>query len=143
MNKVILMGRLCKDPDIRYANKGDTSICIARYTIAVDRRVKQGEERSADFISCVAFGKNAEFSEKYLKKGIKIVLEGHLQTGSYTKEDGTKVYTTDVIVEHQEFAENKKNGESEKDREARDNAALSADGFMNIPDGIEEDLPFN
>ncbi len=145
MNKVILMGRLTRDPEVRYS-QGENSIAIGRYTLAVDRRRSGDQEQTADFISCIAFGKNGEFAEKYLRKGIKIVIEGRIQTGSYTNKDGQKVYTTDVIVESQEFAESK--GSSSQDREARDNAALEAagidqSGFMNIPDGIEEELPFN
>lgn len=139
MNKVILMGRLTKDPEVRYS-QGEKPTVIARYTLAVDRR---GE--GADFIPCVAFGSNGEFAEKYFRKGTKIVIEGRIQTGSYTNKEGGKVYTTDVVVEHQEFAESKK-GMSEEDREARDQAAMqgyAGDGFMNIPEGIDEELPFN
>lgn len=139
MNKVFLMGRPTKDPEVRYS-QGEQLMAIARYTLAVDRR---GE--GADFISCVAFGRNGEFAEKYIKKGTKIVIEGHIQTGSYTNREGVKVYTTDVVIDNQEFAESKK-GMSEEDREARDRAAMqgySGDGFMNIPEGIDEELPFN
>lgn len=141
MNKVFLMGRPTKDPEVRYT-QGEKPTAVARYTLAVDRR---GE--SADFISCVAFGKNGEFAEKYIKKGTKIVVDGRIQTGSYTNKEGAKVYTTDVVVENQEFAESKK-GMSEEDREARDQAAMQSyqstgDGFMNIPEGIDEELPFN
>ena len=145
MNRVILMGRLTKDPEIRYS-QNDTSMAIARFSIAVDRRRNQNSDgQTADFINIVAFGKLAEFSEKYLHKGTKVALEGRIQTGSYTNKDGAKVYTTDVVAEHFEFAESK-GGASEADKEARDSAACAAagiDGFMNIPDGIEEDLPFN
>ena len=130
MNKVILIGRLTRDPDIRYTAD---STAIARYTLAADRRFKRDGEAAADFIGCVAFGKNAEFAEKYLRKGTKIAVVGHIQTGSYTNREGTKVYTTDVIVEEQEFAESKKNGSEEH----------VGDGFMNIPDGIDEELPFS
>lgn len=141
MNKVILMGRLTRDPEVRYT-QGEKATAIARYTLATDRR---GE--GADFIPCVAFGHQGEFAEKYFKKGTKIVLEGHIQTGSYTNKEGVKVYTTDVIVENQEFAESKK-GANEDDRAARDEAAMqgyssAGDGFMNIPEGIDEELPFN
>lgn len=139
MNKVILMGRLTRDPDVRYANteKGE-QMAIARYTLAVDRRnVRKGDnQQSADFISCVAFGKNGEFTEKYLRQGTKIVITGHIQTGSYLNKDGNKVYTTDVVVEEQEFCEKKGSVESEPPKSSED------DGFMNIPEGIEEDLPF-
>ena len=148
MNKVILMGRLTRDPEVRYS-QGDNSMAIARYTIAVDRRFKkQGDEQTADFISCVAFGRNAEFAEKYLRQGIKICLEGHIQTGSYTNKDGVKVYTTDVVVESQEFAESKAsqngNGGGNYDNNASrpQPSAAMGDGFMNIPDGIEDELPF-
>lgn len=146
MNKWIGMGRLTRDPEVRYSN-GDEPMAIARYTIAVDRkRTKSNEDPGADFISCVAFGKLEEFAEKYLKKGTKIAVEGRIQTGSYTNKDNQKVYTTDIVVESQEFAESKR-GMSEEDKEARDNAAMAAGGygdeFMNIPDGLDEELPFN
>lgn len=146
MNKVILMGRLTRDPEVRYA-QGDQPLCIARYTLAIDRRkTRENDEPGADFISCVAFGSNGEFTEKYLRKGTKILIEGRIQTGSYTNKDGQKVYTTDVVAEHQEFAESK-GGMSEEDRAARDQAAMQGytgrDEFMNIPEGIEEELPFN
>ena len=147
MNKAILMGRLTRDPEVRYS-QGDQPLCIARYTLAIDRRkTKANEDPGADFISCIAFGHNGEFAEKYLKKGTKIAVEGRIQTGSYTNKDGQKVYTTDVVVEAQEFAESKGTGMSEEDKEARDQAAMQGytggDGFMNIPDGIDEELPFN
>ena len=139
MNKVILVGRLTKDPDVRYSNteKGE-QMAIARYTLAVDRRnVRKGDnQQSADFISCVAFGKNGEFTEKYLRQGTKIVITGHIQTGSYLNKDGNNVYTTDVVVEEQEFCEKMGSVESEPPKSSED------DGFMNIPEGIEEDLPF-
>lgn len=134
MNKVIMLGRLVRDPDIRYS-QGDTATCIAKYTIAVDRKTK---DKETDFISCVAFGKNGEFVEKYLTKGTKIAVTGRLQTGSYTNKEGQKVYTTDVIVEEHEFVETKKAHE-----ENANDYPKSGDGFMNIPDGIEEELPFN
>lgn len=149
MNKVILMGRLTRDPEVRYS-QGETALAIARYTLAVDRRfARRGEgnnnEQTADFISCVAFGRNAEFAEKYLRQGTKIAATGRIQTGSYTNKKGQKVYTTDVVIEEQEFAESKGSGESS--REERDRAAMQAagygDGFMNIPDGIDEELPFS
>lgn len=131
MNKVILMGRLTRDPDVRYT-QGSNSMCIARYTLAVDRRFKRDGQEGADFIPCVAFGKGGEFAEKYLHKGTKIAVSGRIQTGSYTNKDGQKVYTTEVVVEEQEFAESK----------GTQNPAETADGFMSIPDGIDEDLPF-
>lgn len=150
MNKVILMGRLTRDPEVRYS-QGEQATAIARYTVAVDRRFRRdGDSQSADFIGCVAFGRQAEFAEKYLRKGIKIALTGRIQTGSYTNRDGQKVYTTDVVVEEQEFAESKaaaaQNGNGGQSAPpvqsgAADNS--NDDGFMNIPNGIEEELPFN
>lgn len=145
MNKVVLMGRLTKDPDVRYS-QGENSQAIARYTLAVDRRFRrEGSEQQADFIGCVAFGKSAEFAEKYLHKGTKIVVEGRIQTGSYTRQDGIKVYTTDVVVENQEFAESKKAASESSSSAAQPQAAPTedADGFMSIPDGVDEELPFN
>ena len=145
MNKVILMGRLTRDPEVRYG-AGENSTAVARYTIAVDRRFKRGGEQSADFIGCVAFGRNAEFAEKYLRQGTKIVLTGRIQTGSYTNRDGQKVYTTDIVVEEQEFAESKAaaagNGGQGNYSRAVSNPT-DADGFMNIPDGIDDELPFS
>lgn len=141
MNKVILMGRLTRDPEVRYA-QGNDNMAIARYSLAVDRRFKKdGDEQTADFINCIAFGKAGEFAEKYLRKGTKIAVVGRIQTGSYTNKDGQKVYTTDVVVEEQEFAESKGNGSTEGNQTAK--APASSDGFMNIPDGIDEELPFN
>lgn len=131
MNQCILMGRLTREPEVRDSASG---MKVARYTLAVDRRFKREGEPSADFISCVAFGKSAEFAEKYFTKGTKIAITGRIQTGSYTNKDGNKVYTTDVVVENQEFAESKK---------ASDGAAPADNSFMNIPDTIEEELPFN
>ena len=144
MNKVILMGRLTRDPEVRYGT-GENSTAVARYTIAVDRRFKRDGEQSADFISCVTFGRNAEFAEKYLRQGTKIVLTGRIQTGSYTNRDGQKVYTTDIVVEEQEFAESKAAtaGNGGQNNYSRPAAAADAEGFMNIPDGIDEELPFN
>lgn len=143
MNKVILMGRLTRDPDVRYS-QGEEPIAIARYTLAVGRRFHKDGEQAADFISCVAFRKQGEFAEKYLRQGTKIVITGRIQTGSYTNRDGQKVYTTDVVVEEQEFAESKKTVE---EREAAEcggrQEAPDSDGFMNIPDGIDDELPFN
>ena len=143
MNKVILMGRLTRDPEVRYG-AGENSTAVARYTIAVDRRFKRDGEQSADFIGCVAFGRNADFAEKYLRQGTKIVLTGRIQTGSYTNRDGQKVYTTDIVVEEQEFAESKAAGNGGQNNYSRPSAATSdADGFMNIPDGIDDELPFS
>lgn len=154
MNKVILMGRLTRDPDVRYS-QGENAQAIARYTLAVDRRFRrEGSEQTADFIGCVAFGKSAEFAEKYLKKGTKLVVEGRIQTGSYTNKDGNKVYTTDVVVENQEFAESKgasggsgsgpaaASGNSGSAQQTPPPVGTDPDGFMSIPDGIDEELPF-
>lgn len=135
MNKVILMGRLTRNPDVRYSQNNDQQMCIARYTLAVDRR---GKDAGADFISCVAFGKNGEFAEKYLKQGTKIAVSGRIQTGSYTNKDGQKVYTTDVVAEEQEFAESKSSEGSQKEPAE----APASDGFISVPEGIENDLPF-
>ena len=139
MNKVILMGRLTRDPEVRYT-QGDNAMAIARYSLAVDRRFKRDGEPDADFINCVAFGKSGEFAEKYLKKGTKIAVVGRIQTGSYTNKDGQKVYTTDVVVEEQEFAESKNSGSSDNNQSVPTNKNTD---FMNIPDGIDEELPFN
>ena len=146
MNKVILMGRLTRDPEVRYS-AGENSLAIARYTLAVDRRFKRDGEATADFISCVVFGKQAEFAEKYFRQGIRIVVSGRIQTGSYTNRDGVKVYTTEVVVEEQEFAESKAVSDSHVNRSASQPAApnmadSSAEGFMNIPDEIGGELPF-
>lgn len=138
MNKVILMGRLTRDPEIRYT-QGDKPMAIARYTLAVDRRFKREGDQSADFIPCVVFGKGGEFAEKYLKKGTKVAVTGRIQTGSYTNKDGVKVYTTDVIVEEQEFAESKAQSNQNTQNNTQDG---EMDGFMNIPEGIDESLPF-
>ena len=144
MNKVILMGRLTRDPDVRYS-AGESGTSVARYTLAVDRRFNRRDgEATADFISCVAFGRSAEFAEKYFHQGLKVVVTGRIQTGSYTNRDGNKVYTTDVAVEKQEFAESKAAaGQGENSRsEQKPEPQVDADGFMNIPDGIDEELPF-
>lgn len=143
MNKVILIGRLTKDPEVRYT-QGDKPMAIARYTLAVDRRFKRDGDDSADFIPCVAFGKGGEFAEKYLRKGTKIAVCGRIQTGSYTNKDGNKVYTTDVVVEEQEFAESKASQGSQQNtqRGGKQKQDDPYDGFMNIPDGIDENLPF-
>ena len=163
MNKVILMGRLTRDPEVRYS-QGERSMAIARYTLAVDRRGRrsqEGGEQTADFINCVAFDRAGEFAEKYFRKGLKIAVTGRIQTGSYTNQEGQKVYTTDVVVEEQEFAESKAasdsynngggfqqgadsyhNGGFQAAGKPAPNAAVG-DGFMNIPDEIDEELPFN
>ncbi len=144
MNKVVLMGRLTRDPEVRYS-RGDNSMAIARYSIAIDRRFKRdGDEQTADFISCVAFGKAGEFAEKYFHKGTKIAVVGRIQTGSFTNKDGQKVYTTDVVVEEQEFAESKNGGSGSGATNAPENSNTSTNNdFMNIPDDISEELPFN
>ena len=148
MNKVILMGRLTRDPEVRYS-QGEQATAIARYTVAVDRRFRRdGDSQSADFIGCVAFGRQAEFAEKYLRKGTKIALTGRIQTGSYTNKDGQRVYTTDVVVENQEFAESKAasannaGGYQQAAPSRPEPTQAAGDGFMNIPDAIEEELPF-
>lgn len=140
VNKVILMGRLTRDPDIRYTqtNGSQESMCVARYTLAVDRRGAKDGHQSADFIGCVAFGKNGEFAERYLKQGTKIAITGRIQTGSYTNRDGQKVYTTDVVIEEQEFAESKRAAGQEQA-----GYTDTGDGFMSIPDGVDEELPFS
>ena len=154
MNKVILMGRLTRDPDIRYSQAAEP-LAIARYTLAVDRRFQRrdnsGNEQTADFISCVAFGKNGEFAEKYFRQGTKIAIVGRIQTGSYVNKDGVKVYTTDVVVDEQEFAESKAasqnnagyGGGYQAAAPKPEPSAAIGDGFMNIPEGIDEELPFS
>ena len=148
MNKVILMGRLTRDPEVRYS-QAENATAIARYTLAVDRRYnRNNDEQSADFINCVAFGRNGEFAEKYLRKGTKIAATGRIQTGSYTNKDGVRVYTTEVVIEEQEFAESKasaSNNEGGFQPQAQSApTAPAGDGFMNIPDGVEDEgLPFN
>ena len=150
MNKVILMGRLTRDPEVRYSS-GERSMAIARYTLAVDRRGRrsEGSEQTADFIPCVAFDKSGEFAEKYFRQGMRVLISGRIQTGSYTNKEGQKVYTTEVIVEDQEFADSKNSsgsstgsGYNESFRPSPENA--SSEGFMNIPDGVDDEgLPFN
>jgi single-strand DNA-binding protein len=142
MNKVILIGRLTNDPEVKYT-QGENAMAIARYSLAVDRKFKKEGEQTADFIRCVAFGRNGEFAEKYLKKGTKIAVEGRIQTGSYDGKDGNKVYTTDIVVEAHEFCESKQG--SVADGLSKINAPIEtdSDGFMNIPDVPDEELPFN
>lgn len=148
MNKVILMGRLTRDPEVRYSS-GENALAIARYTLAVDRRFRKDNEASADFIGCVAFGKGGEFAEKYLRQGTKIVVTGRIQTGSYTNREGQKVYTTEIVVEDQEFAESKAASQNNSQTSAGSRQQppppmpTDKDGFMQIPDGIDEELPFN
>ena len=134
MNKTILSGRLTKDPETRYTQAAEP-MAVSRYTLAVDRPGKKDGQQNADFISCVAFGKNGQFAEKYLKKGTKIIVEGHIQTGSFTNKEGKKVYTTDVVVDRQEFCEGKR-------EETHESAPEPADDFMAVPDAIQEELPF-
>lgn len=138
MNKVILVGRLTRDPEVRYSQR-DHATAVARYTVAVDRRFKRDGEPTADFIPCVVFGRSAEFAEKYFRQGMRVSISGRIQTGSYTNKDGVKVYTTEVIVEEQEFAESR----AESDASKANQRADVGDGFSNIPDGIDEELPFN
>ncbi len=149
MNKVIIMGRLTRDPEVRYSS-GERAMAIARYTLAVDRRMRRAstsEEQTADFIPCVAFDKSGEFAEKYFKQGMRVLVSGRIQTGSYTNKDGQKVYTTEVIVEDQEFADSKNSagntgGYTQEYKPSPSSA--SSDGFMNIPDGVDDEgLPFN
>ena len=147
MNKVILMGRLTREPEIRYS-QGENASAVARYTLAVDRRFKRQGEQDADFISCVSFGKTAEFIERYLHQGTKVVVCGRIQTGSYVNKDGQKVYTTDVVAEEVEFAESKAASSAHTDNGYQpvsrpEPSQAVGDGFMNIPDGIDEELPFN
>ena len=154
MNKVILMGRLTRDPEVRYSS-GDGAMAIARYSLAVDRRGRRdnagGDQPTADFINIVAFGRDGEFAEKYLRKGMRILVEGHIQTGSYTNKEGQKVYTTDIVVERHEFVDSKNSSQSSAGSDAFIPASSApaqdqgdaGDGFMNIPDGIDEELPFN
>ena len=145
MNKVILMGRLTRDPEVRYS-AGDNAMAVARFSLAVDRRRRANagaDEPTADFINCVSFGRQAEFAGKYLRKGTKLVVTGRIQTGSYTNKDGVRVYTTDVVVEEQEFAESKASSDNNGGFAPSAPMPQSAgDGFMNIPDGIDEELPF-
>lgn len=140
------MGRLTRDPEVRYS-QGENSTAIARFTLAIDRRFKREGEASADFISCVAFGKTGEFAEKYLHQGTKVVACGRIQTGSYTNKEGQKVYTTDVVVEELEFAESKNNSTASPEGFAPIQPSAptptTPEGFMNIPTGLEEELPFN
>lgn len=143
MNSVQLVGRFTRDPEVRYSDGGSS---IARFSLAVDRRFKSENGPTADFPNCVAFGKTAEFIEKYFRQGMRIGIQGRIQTGSYTNQEGTKVYTTDVVVENCEFVESKgsqQNSGKSDDGGFANYAAPGEDGFMNIPDGIDEELPFN
>ena len=142
MNKVILMGRLTRDPEVRYT-QGDNASAVARFSLAVDRRFKKDGEQTADFINCVAFGKTGEFIEKYGRKGTKFVVEGRIQTGSYTNKDGQKVYTSDVVVEQVEFAESKSSADGNTTNNTANSNAPTDTSFMDIPDSIDEEFPFN
>lgn len=135
------MGRLTRDPEVRYTN-GENSMAIARYTLAVNRRTSRDGEQNADFINCVTFGKNAEFAEKYLRQGMKIAVVGKIQTGSYTNKDGQRVYTTEVVVEEHDFAESKSSQQQTQNNRPAP-APENASNFMDIPDGVDEELPFN
>ena len=148
MNRVILMGRLTRDPEVRYTS-GERSMAIARYTLAVDRGFKRGDssEQNADFIQCIAFDKAGEFAEKYFRQGMRVLVSGRIQTGSYTNKEGQKVYTTEVIVDTQEFADSKRasgSGDGYQSSTSQSKSSVSSDGFMNIPDGVDDEgLPFN
>jgi single-strand DNA-binding protein len=155
MNKVVLMGRLTRDPEVRYS-QGEKATAVARFSLAVQRRFRRDGEADADFINCVAFGRQAEFAEKYFRQGMRICISGRIQTGSYTNRDGVKVYTTDVVVEEQDFCESKnaapqggyndggyQSAPSYSTTSRPTPGAAAGDGFMTIPDGLEEELPFN
>src|SRR5699024_1564352 len=147
MNKAVLVGRLTRDPEVRYS-QGENATAVARYTVAVDRRFKRDGEPTADFIPCVVFGRSGEFAEKYFRQGMRVSISGRIQTGSYTNKDGVKVYTTEVIVEEQEFAESRAASEGnraycQQQAPTPAHSAPAGDGFLNIPDGIDEELPFN
>lgn len=144
MNRVILCGRLTREPEIRYSQTVNGSMTVARYTLAVDRAFKKEGEQAADFINCIAFGKNGEFAEKYLHQGTKIIVDGRWQTGNYTNKDGQKVYTNDCVVERHEFCESRANQQNNNGIIDRSNPSTDSDGFMSIPDGVaDEGLPFN
>lgn len=143
MNRVILCGRLTRDPEVRYSQTASGNMAVARYTLAVDRAFKKEGEQAADFINCIAFGKNGEFAEKYLHQGTKIIVEGRWQTGNYTNKDGQKVYTNDCVVERHEFCESKNSNSNSDNGSSSSPAPTDDDGFMNIPDGIDDGLPFN
>ena len=143
MNKVILVGRLTRDPEVRRP-QNDSQSAVARYTLAVDRKFKRDNEPTADFIPCVAFGRLAEFAEKYFRQGMRVSVSGRIQTGSYTNKDGVRVYTTEVIVEEQEFAESRTESEANRSgQQPKPEETVDENGFMNIPEGLEEELPFN
>ena len=144
MNKWVGVGRLVRDPEVRYS-QGENATAVARYTVAVDRRFKRDGEPTADFIPCVVFGRSAEFAEKYFRQGLRVAISGRITTGSYTNKDGIKVYTTEVTVEEQEFAESKAESEANttSNQQSTPTSAHTSDGFINVPDGVDEELPFN
>lgn len=144
MNKALLIGRIVRTPEIRYS-QGERASAVARYTLAVDRKYKQEGQANADFINCIAFGKLAEFAEKYLRQGIKIAVTGRIQTGSYTGKDGQKIYTTDVVIEEQEFCESKSNSQQSQSQQPAQSpyGPVDGDGFMNIDPNIDDELPFS
>ena len=149
MNNVTIMGRLAADPDIKWTN-ANPSLCVARYTLAVDRRFRRENEDTADFINCVAFGRNGEFVEKYFRQGMRVIISGHIQTGSYTDRDGVKRYTTEVVINQHFFCESRSGGAAESrgpgsvERRTQESAQTDNDGFMHIPEGVTDDeLPFN
>ena len=144
MNRVILMGRLTRDPEVRYAQGTNGCTAIARFSLAVPRKFKQEGQPDCDFINCVCFGKTAGFVEKWCRQGIKLLIEGHWQTGNYTNKDGQKVYTNDCYVEQCEFAESKNISQQQTSQPRLNQMSMSGDGFMNIPDNIEDEgLPFD
>lgn len=140
MNKVILLGRLTRDPETRYST-GDSAMAITRYTLAVDRRFKREGDPTADFINCLVFANGAEFAEKYFRQGTRIAVSGRIQTGSYTNREGRKIYTTEVVVEEQDFAQSREQADTPKE-EQKQEPKTDADGFMNVADNIDEELPF-
>lgn len=146
MNKVILLGRLVREPETRYGGAND-SMAVCRYTLAVDRKFKKDGEATADFINCISFGKIAEFAEKYFTKGLRVAVSGRIQTGSYTNRDGQKIYTTDVVVEEHEIAQSRSEAsnhhESNLQPEISPYGEDKDNGFMNVPDGIDDELPFS
>ena len=146
MNKVILLGRLVREPETRYGGAND-SMAVCRYTLAVDKKFKKDGEATADFINCISFGKTAEFAEKYFAKGLRVAVSGRIQTGSYTNRDGQKVYTTDVVVEEHEIAQSRSEASNQKESNLQPEISPYGEdkdnGFMNVPDGIDDELPFS
>ena len=146
MNKVILLGRLARDPETRYGGAND-SMAVCRYTLAVDKKFKKDGEATADFINCISFGKIAEFAEKYFTKGLRVAVSGRIQTGSYTNRDGQKIYTTDVVVEEHEIAQSRSEASNQQESNLQQEISPYGEdkdnGFMNVPDGIDDELPFS